>query len=375
MSDSTETDVSPPTTAPPEGESTTYQPADPAAEDWDEAEGEAGSSRVQYRGADSNAELRMVEIVKAGMSHSHKVLDKNGKPTGKVDRIWMFGSRTAILKAIFEPLNNSPAWSGQLKYSTLETKWRAVVKKVDSIIEGGEERHIRLSQNGGKDMSELDQLYLDLARKTKAWRDEKDREKKEQEEASHDAKERADAAMSTMAKRCGYDSVEQAEKALREEAYPAAQAPSPSPCPETEGQQLRKDGSVEKKRGSEGGSYGRGDSHGQQKRAKGDPALHLNGKADRAVSEDPVLGPKNTTDKFIDMIQAVSESDARVFAKLVGAQEETARAATESAKAQVLHAKAALVKEATSAVNAFVAAQTAGVELPPGLLKLINGDV
>jgi hypothetical protein len=61
----------------------------------------------------------MIKIVKAGMKHVHKVLDKNSKATGKTEQIWMFGSRTAILKAIFETLNNSPAWNRQLKYSTL----------------------------------------------------------------------------------------------------------------------------------------------------------------------------------------------------------------------------------------------------------------
>ncbi len=137
------------------------------------------------------------------------------------------------------------------------------------------------------------------------------------------------------------------------------------------------------------GSFCQCESQGAQKRAKGDPVLHLNGKlspaagsngkqprkADYATSEDPVMHPKNTTDRFIDMLETISDKDAVVIEKLTAAKQEIAQSATESTKAQVITVKAGLVKEVTSAVNAFVAAKTAGVQLPPGLLKLINGDV
>ncbi len=44
-------------------------------------------------------------------------------------------------------------------------------------------------------------------------------------------------------------------------------------------------------------------------------------------------------------------------------------------KGQIMSAKAELVRKATAAVLAVIAALSAGVDLPPGLLQLINGDV
>lgn len=212
------------------------------------------------------------------------------------------------------------------------------------------------------------------------------------------------AIMTTMAKRCGYDSVEQANTVLVAEG-------------KEDGQEGAKDSDEgENQSGEKRGSYGRGEARGQDKRAKGDPSLHLNGKggkgageqsspaadskqsspaadskdkqdgrkkipgvqrsdrSDREVSEDPVMGPKSTTDRFIDMLEATSQKDAAVFDRLAAAQEHSAVAAQEAAKASVLAAKAKLVKEASAAVNAYVNAQEKGVDLPAGLLKLISGD-
>ena len=90
--------------------------------------------------------------------------------------------------------------------------------------------------------------------------------------------------------------------------------------------------------------------------------------------EDFIQGPLNTTDRFIDMLESVSEKDAGVFDRLAAAQETNALTAQETAKASLVAAKAKLVKEGTGAVNAFVNAQEKGIALPPGLLKLISGD-
>eukprot|EP00961_Rhodomonas_salina_P297946 3937648-Rhodomonas_salina.1 len=162
-----------------------------------------------------------------------------------------------------------------------------------------------------------------------------------------------------MAKRCGYDSVQQAERILAAEGEGAGGSPSsdkdpggrsgkasesvksPSPAtggqggsagsvsPESdkesnaagEGREKEGEKGAEKRKREKGdgqGSYGRGVSEGQQKRAKQDPALHLNGKlrADREGSEDPVMGPRNTTDRFIDMLEHTADKDSGVFEKL-----------------------------------------------------------
>ncbi len=54
---------------------------------------------------------------------------------------------------------------------------------------------------------------------------------------------------------------------------------------------------------------------------------------------------------------------------------QTADTAKEAVKAQVLRVKADLVRETSAAVNVFVTAHTAGVDLPQGLTRLINCDV
>lgn len=142
-----------------------------------EAEGSSTrENRIQYRGA-NEAEQRMVEIVKAAMGYNK-------------DKIWEWGNKQKVLKEILEPLNQLEIFKGSLKTSTLQTKWLDVQKKAESIIQGGEERFIRLAQNGGNEMSELDTLYLDLACKIDKNTKHREAEKRDKEEADTDAKER-----------------------------------------------------------------------------------------------------------------------------------------------------------------------------------------
>jgi len=164
-----------PLVSPPSESSSVAEKDRDTEDEQDENDGGENSERMQFRGG-GTAEARMAEIIKAAL--------------GAKDNIWQWGNKGKVLKAILDPLNNGEVFQGTLKMSTLENKWRAIAKKAESIIEGGEERFIKLAQNGGRDLSELDQLYLDLARKTKAWRDQTDREKIEKEEASQDARDR-----------------------------------------------------------------------------------------------------------------------------------------------------------------------------------------
>ncbi len=99
------------------GEIRKQDEGDGAADEEDESK-----SLVQYCGK-AEAEQCIIEIAKSVMGHTHKVLNKNGKPTRKTEKIWMLGSCTAILKVIFEPLNKLPVWNWQLKFSSLESRW------------------------------------------------------------------------------------------------------------------------------------------------------------------------------------------------------------------------------------------------------------
>eukprot|EP00961_Rhodomonas_salina_P062462 838292-Rhodomonas_salina.1 len=119
-------------------------------------------------------------------------------------------------------------------------------------------------------MSELDTLYLDLASKMDKYNTERENEKCNKEEADTDANEREHAIMTTMAKQCWFDSVDVANKVLADEAK------------EKVGNSDKGEEVGEKR---PGGSYGRGEGSGQDKRAKGDPSLHLNGKIRKADSK------------------------------------------------------------------------------------------
>ena len=82
--------------------------------------------------------------------------------------------------------------------------------------------------------------------------DKKEQELQEAKDEDSYAKERLDAAMETVAKLCGYTDAKDANDKLGAE--------------QAEGE------------GEEAGSYGHGTSKGQQHRAKGGSALHLNGR-------------------------------------------------------------------------------------------------
>jgi hypothetical protein len=67
------------------------------------------------------------------------------------------------------------------------------------------------------------------------------------------------------------------------------------------------------------------------------------------------------------MMEASASHDAELFAKMGQAQ-------LLNAQANRMNAQAARTKEAATAINAFVAAQTQGVALPKGLLQMLQGD-
>jgi hypothetical protein len=142
----------------------------------------------------------------------------------------------------------------------LKDKWRKAEKQAEDIVKDGEEKWIKLWQNGGtSELTELHQLFLDIAGTMKSTRDRKEQERQEAEEEDRDARERLEGAMETVAIRCGFKDSSDANTKLAAEKEAEAAG-----------------GSNEAEAG--GGSYGRGTAKGQQNRATGAAALHLNGK-------------------------------------------------------------------------------------------------
>ena len=84
----------------------------------------------------------------------------------------LFGSnkeKKNVHRDVTDALNQDPLFDGCLKESTTRDKFQDAVKEANSIIQKGEEGHIKRAQNGGDAMSELDELYLQLSRMKRRW--------------------------------------------------------------------------------------------------------------------------------------------------------------------------------------------------------------
>jgi len=283
-----------------------------------------------------------------------------------------------VLDTCLAPLNSLPVFKGTLKIATLKDRWRKAEKIAEDIM-GDEEKFLKLAQNGGKALSKLDSLYLNLAKRMKKHRDDKQKEKDDTAAEKSDAQHRLTAAMKGVAKRCGYSSMSQAEQLLREEEreeQPSqgddVKSPSPSngqkdrspsALPQGEGSGGIKEASGGKEpaggSGGSGGSSGGSAKH-DAKRAKPNPAL----KPDRN-SADPLSVLADGSNRMFDYLQAQSESDKALFGAIAQAQSDMARAAVMTAQAERL-------KQAAAAAQSFIQSTTAGIVLPPGLLALFN---
>ena len=206
---------------------------------------------------------RQIEIVKTGISY-------------KGGAIFEWGLKEKTLKEMLDALNISQLFGGTLKLSTLKDRWRKAEKVAQDIIEN-EEKFVKLNQNGNSPMSELNQLYMDLAARISSHKKEKERKKVLEEEEARDAQMRFGTAMQTFARREGYDSAAAAHEALeaeleQEQPEERAQGGTPSPAPDAGvGDDLR--GSAEK---SEGGKRAASKpSHGRstKRAATGDSKL------------------------------------------------------------------------------------------------------
>ena len=154
------------------------------------------------------------------------------------------------------------------------------------------------------------------------------------------------------------ESEEQMEKEEREGrnnnkadgVSPSPEKSTPSPEKSSSASDVDDGEQAQKKRKKEGRGQGKGD-----KRAKGDSSL----------SPDRTSG---------DPLQSFVSDSGRLFDYLKGAREGDKVILLEFAKAQVINAQASRCKQAVSAIQQIVKATNAGIQLPPGLMKMINGE-
>ena len=287
----------------------------------------------------NDSEKRQIEIVKTLFQY-------------KAGQIFEWGQKEKTLKDVLAPLNESETFGGNLKLGTLKDRWRKAEKHAEDIITQGEEKFVKLNQNGGRELSELNQLYLELAARMKNHRDKKQREKEEAAANTEDAQHRMAAAMTTVARRCGYDDVEHAERVLAgdKEEQPPSQTPEKR-------KELDKSPEVEDaSEGGEGGSSGKKKKgKPQSKRASVEPGL----RPDRDRSADPMMKSMEWQDRLMDYLERSAKSDEALLEGVT--------------KAQVATAQAERMHAAVASADALIRAQAAGVALPPALLKLMEG--
>ncbi len=72
-----------------------------------------------------------------------------------------------MLESCLAPLNGLDIFKGTLKIGTLKDRWRKVEKAAEDII-SDEDKFVKLAQNRGQDMGELDCLYYHLAKLMKS---------------------------------------------------------------------------------------------------------------------------------------------------------------------------------------------------------------
>ena len=191
----------------------------------------------------------------------------------------------------------------------------------------------------------------------KNHRDKKQREKEEAAANTEDAQRRMAAAMTTVARRCGYDDVEHAERVLAgdKEEQPPSQTPEKrkelDKSPEVKSPEVE-----DASEGGEGGSSGKKKKgKPQSKRASVEPGL----RPDRDRSADPMMKSMERQDRLMDYLERSAKSDEALLEGVT--------------KAQVATAQAERMRAAVASADALIRAQAAGVALPPALLKLMEG--
>ncbi len=151
----------------------------------------------------NESEQRQVEILKTVMQYKDGLILKWGK-------------KTKVLEERLAPLNSLPIFHNSLKMSTLKDRWRKAEKAAEDVLKHPE-KFVKLAENGGKEMLELKKLYVTLGKRMSDHKNCKQKEKEDAEADTKDAQNRLWTAMLRVAKRCGYESVSQAEKMIAKE--------------------------------------------------------------------------------------------------------------------------------------------------------------
>eukprot|EP00960_Hanusia_phi_P064677 765869-Hanusia_phi.AAC.2 len=173
---------------------------------------------------------------------------------GQKDKLQLYQQVTAAL-------NKDELFSGQLKQNTTRDKWYEAMNVVEGIVSGGQEQYIRLAQNGGNALSELDEAYLRIAEQYGKWLKAVERDRADASAEAEAKKMRSETVMNTFKRRItGQPVTENEDQDISDGDGDKDSSIHPSELTSTG-------------KSPSDNSFGRGSNKGSVKRAKNNPAL------------------------------------------------------------------------------------------------------
>ncbi|EKX50639.1 hypothetical protein GUITHDRAFT_103865 [Guillardia theta CCMP2712] len=111
------------------------------------------TQRMSFRGYPGNAGFKRLVLFTKTMADALPRRRMARKRESKI-----------FFEKLTETLNRDPLFGGALKYCTARDKGTEVIKITDKIIADGEEDYLMTIENEGRDINELDELYIQIAR-------------------------------------------------------------------------------------------------------------------------------------------------------------------------------------------------------------------
>ena len=306
------------------------------------AAGHCSAPRLSFKGNPGDPGFqRKVDIVKSVMGHP-------------IANYMSRGKRTETFKKVCNALNVSDLFQGALKWEQVRDKFKEAEDEADAMLSQGEEQWLKLRQNGGASLNELDELYVDLAGHVKEFSREKERVEQENNEACDAANANLQAAMETV--KCRYNAAAafgNVSDEMDQSATPSSATPSATPSDKSpaSGQETspgsKRDGQK---------AFGAGSRRGKKPRAATNAGLTLD---DAGVDDF-----QSSTSEMVSLMREALAADKDMMQSEKAIREEQARAATVAAQAALLKSKAELL-------DRVIRCRELQVEVPAELLAAL----
>jgi len=287
---------------------------------------------------------RRIDIVKAVMGHP-------------VAKYMARGQRTETFKKVCIVLNFSDNFQGQLKWEQVRDKFKEAEDQADAIISHGEEKWIKLRQNGSCALNELDELYVDLAGNIKEWKGQKELLEQENNEACAIANENLMAAMETTKRR--YNAGGACADALDADAEK-----TPDTGKEHSAASEESGGSGDKRDGQK--AFGAGSNTGSASKKQRGPT-----NAGLLLDNDPRAEYQSSSANVLDFLRTAFSDEAKQREADSVHKADKARAAMRSAQAaeKLEAANAAVLRSKAELLDKLIKCRELGIELPVEIME------